>query len=393
MNSSELRRPPALVLFLALCVVLAIVEGSCYAVVRVLASKDAVYQPLAPRGVAHYLQVRDPLLGWPSPQAFGTAPLDSSGARLLPAFPQPGKACVSTYGDSFVFGDEVSAADAWSNQLALRLGCRVANYGVNGYGTDQAYLRFHALQADESSYVVLGVFTNDIVRNVNQLRNLLAPAHEVGLKPRFDIDAHGALYLLPLPSFPTEQLEDVMRRPEQFLEDEYFVPGGPAGVVRASFPYSLTILRALWSYKLYAVLQNKSPYADFYAEQHPSRALPITMGICQKFIDEATTRNKSALVVMFPSRNDLEAFAGQGRWIYQPLIDGLIRKGVTVLNLGPLLLASLHGREPAALFKQLHYNEEGNRLVAQALEQALRALPDRGHARLPELPATSRARP
>ena len=58
-------------------------------------------------------------------------------------------------------------------------------------------------------------------------------------------------------------------------------------------------------------------------------------------------------------------------------MDGLIREEGAVLNLGPHLLASLHGREPAALFKQLHYNEEGNRLVAQALEQALRALPDR----------------
>ena len=145
------------------------------------------------------------------------------------------------------------------------------------------------MTADEAPYAVLGVFTNGIVRNVNQLRNLLAPAHEVGLKPRFDIDAHGALYLLPLPSFPTEQLEDVIRRPEQYLEDEYFVPGGPAGVVRARFPYSLTILRALCSYKLYAVLQNKSPYADYCTEQHPSRALQITLGISQKFIDEATT--------------------------------------------------------------------------------------------------------
>lgn len=393
MNSSELRRPPALVLFLTLCVVLAIVEGCCYFVVRVLASKDAVYRPYTPRGVADYLQVRDPLLGWPSPRAFGTAPLDLSGARLLPAFPQPGKACVSTYGDSFVFGDEVSGADAWSNQLALRLGCRVANYGVNGYGTDQAYLRFHALQTDEAPYVVLGVFTNDIVRNVNQLRNLLAPAHEVGLKPRFDIDAHGALYLLPLPSFPTAQLQDVVRRPERYLEDEYFLPGGPAGVVRASFPYSVTILRALWSYKLYAVLQNKSPYADFYTEQHPSRALQITIGICQKFIEEASARKKSALVVMFPSRNDLEAFIAQGKWIYQPLIDALLRDGAAVLNLGPHLLASLHGREPAALFKQLHYNEEGNRVVALTLEQALRALPDGGHARLPAIPASTSARP
>ena len=32
--------------------------------------------------------------------------------------------------------------EAWSNQLSRLVGCRVANYGVSGYGSDQATIRF-----------------------------------------------------------------------------------------------------------------------------------------------------------------------------------------------------------------------------------------------------------
>ena len=37
--------------------------------------------------------------------------------------------------------------DGWIEQLSRKLGCRVANYGVHGYGTDQAYVRFTRMTA------------------------------------------------------------------------------------------------------------------------------------------------------------------------------------------------------------------------------------------------------
>ncbi len=393
MSDTAARISPVLLVLLTLLIVLTLLEGLSYIMVEVLVGKDAIYRPRALRGVENYLSARDPVLGWPSPQTYGVNALDRSGARILPAFPEPGQACVSTYGDSFVFGDEVEAVNAWSNQLALMLGCRVANYGVNGYGTDQAYLRFHGASEDESRYVVLGYFSSDIVRNINQLHNLLAPIHEIGLKPRYVIDASDTLQLLPLPSFAATQLEDVIAHPERYLNHDYFVPGGPAGVLHASFPYSLTIARALFSYKLGAVLRGHSPYVNFYDERHPSHALEITTRIGRMFFLEAAARKQSALVVMFPSRHDMESFAQSRAWIYQPLLDQLAEDGRPVVNLGPLLFEALHGRAPATIFRVLHYNEEGNRLVAQALNKALHALPGPGFKAPRAIPVDSTARP
>jgi hypothetical protein len=372
-TATDARVSPVLLWSLTIALTLAVIEAASYGMVHVLASKAAVYSPPQLRDVERYLRARDPVLGWPSPQSHGGKPFDRSGARVLPAFPEPANACVAAYGDSFVFADEVDDAAAWTNQLALSLGCRVANFGVNGYGTDQAYLRMSATKSDESRHLVLGVFTHDIVRNVNQLRNLLAPTDEIGLKPRYVIDEHDDMQLLVLPDFAGSQFADVMRFPEKYLPHDYFVPGGPAGVVRAEFPFTLAVARSLTSYKLAALLRGRSPYEAFYEPRHPSMALDITARLCGKFASDAAARGKTALVVMFPSRQDLEQFAATGRWIYQPLLDRLGADGQPTLNLGPALLAALGEREPAALFKILHYNEEGNRVVAAAVERALGA--------------------
>jgi hypothetical protein len=93
-----------------------------------------------------YLQERDPLLGWPT-KIFLAQHADIYGARPSPANLQLADqhVCISVYGDSFTFSDEVSDAEAWPNLLAEELRCEVRNYGVSGYGVDQAVLRFEKI--------------------------------------------------------------------------------------------------------------------------------------------------------------------------------------------------------------------------------------------------------
>jgi hypothetical protein len=74
------------------------------------------------------------------------------------------------YGDSFVFGSAVDDEHSWGNQIAKRLSCRVQNFGVPGYGTDQAYLRFLHNDADQAPQVILNILFENVARNVNQNR-------------------------------------------------------------------------------------------------------------------------------------------------------------------------------------------------------------------------------
>ena len=108
--------------------------------------------------VAEYFATRDPVVGWPTSVALRTDRYDETGARRSPAYPATQAPCAATFGDSFTFAAEVSDADAWPNQLSAMLDCRVANYGVGGYGTDQAMLRFLQTEVGPASIIVLGLF-------------------------------------------------------------------------------------------------------------------------------------------------------------------------------------------------------------------------------------------
>jgi hypothetical protein len=64
--------------------------------------------------------------------------------------------CGSAWGGSFTFGDDVADADAWPRVLSGKLGCEVANFGVDGFGFDQTLLLFQEQQPHDS-IVILGM--------------------------------------------------------------------------------------------------------------------------------------------------------------------------------------------------------------------------------------------
>jgi hypothetical protein len=109
----------------------------------------------------------DDELGWPSPRDAVAPPRDQTGAKYNPDFSPSEYPCASAYGPSFVWGDDIPLADGWVEQLSRKLGCRVANYGVSGYGTDQAYVRFLHLRQDEAPVTLFGISPENIMQNAS----------------------------------------------------------------------------------------------------------------------------------------------------------------------------------------------------------------------------------
>ena len=137
-----------------------LVESIAWLGCRFLAQKGVIYRPVQSAVYDQYLMERDPLLGWPS--------ISSSQQRHSPMHQNEAIPCVSLFGDSFTFAAEVSDSEAWGNVLAGLLGCRVANYGVGGYGSDQAFLAMKSRPADGAGVVFLNHLSENILRNVNQ---------------------------------------------------------------------------------------------------------------------------------------------------------------------------------------------------------------------------------
>jgi hypothetical protein len=146
------------------------------------------------------------------------------------------------------FSDEVEDQFAWGNVMAERLGCRVANYGVGGYGTDQAQLRFerHVAQGRElGDVIVMGLLPANLNRTVNQWRYFLVPSNPFGFKPVFSIEAEGVV-LNPVFDGDFEQLQYLAKNPQHYLLHDEYVPGSEnflAPINTPRFPYSWSLFK------------------------------------------------------------------------------------------------------------------------------------------------------
>lgn len=154
----------------------------------------------APALYPAYVEVRDPVLGWKI--YFYHSQLDELGERITPAFPDPRAqpAMISLYGDSFTFSPGVLPEESYANVLSKLVGRRVNNFGVGGYGTDQAYLRFKTQRNDPAGVVILGHLSDNVMRNVNQFHDLIGSLGQPAcmFKPRFLVDGKGNLQLVPV---------------------------------------------------------------------------------------------------------------------------------------------------------------------------------------------------
>jgi hypothetical protein len=319
-----------------------------------------------------YLATRDPELGWPAPRDLGGRRYDASGSRHVPAFPTPGNECVTLYGDSFTYSTDVDHVDAWGNVLATRLGCRVANFGVGAYGTDQAMLRFEANAADRAPVSILGFFVRDVLRNVSRYLQLDSTNLPTGFKPRFVADG-GALRFLPIPRIDPAALDAFAAEPERFLQEETFLPDTRFGPVRVRPPFSITLARLVASDRVIAMLRGRPNWGDFLVPGHPSGGYEVTLGIMTRFHDDCRARGKRCLVLLFPAPSSLAHRARTGRSVLHDLMEGLSQHGIDYLDLEHGITRHLGSRPYEELLSgpNGHHYAEGDRVVATLVHEEL----------------------
>ena len=363
-----------------LLLVLAAAEGLSYAAGRILQQKWGMWRvPTKPKAVKEalpydeYLRRRDPVVGWPYPMQYG-ADLDVNGAQRNPHFPDgPAKgSCVSLYGDSFTQGGDVSADDKrWGNLLSRELSCYVANFGMGGYGTDQAYIRFLENRSDPSAVVIFGIQTADVVRNLTRIRDLENYEKWYALKPRFILDSAQKLRLVPIPNLTEDEYLRVLteRSPQLVLEHETLHPGGPAGAVKLQFPYTLSVASNVLRFHGFRARVLRYPeWMALLERGHPLHGLEITVGITREFAQLAARRGKTPVVAILPHPDDFAYFLKKGIWPYHTIVEELHQAQVVHADFGPYLLAAAKqgGKRVTHYFGPTgHYNDDGNALVAR----------------------------
>jgi len=361
-------------IFLLIGIVILPLEIMSFVAGKFLAHQTLMYDPPRFENYADYLKSRDPILGWPSRNTFGKGEFDSSGSRVVPQFPDPTlPSCAALFGDSFTWGDEVTPEQAYGNVLSRLMGCRVANYGVGGYGTDQAYLRYDKVIKDSAPIVILGHFSDNITRNINQERGFLTN-QPLGLKPRFTLDGD-KLKLVPLPTLTEAEHLSLGTHARELLPYDYFGPGGPSGIHSLKFPFTLSVLGTIQHYRIQARIKGIPSYAPFYDPEHPSHALQVTEAIINAFINESHRRGQKPMVLLIPDEKDLRWFRDHGTLPFAELAKRLRHTGIIVPEIAESLYKDLGSRDPCELFTHCgggHFNPEGYKKLAEIVFSKLK---------------------
>jgi len=352
---------------LLISVVVLPLELLSYGVGKFLVHKSLMYDPPEFENYRTYLKNRDPVLGWPSRKSFDQGSFDRSGSRIVPNFPDPEfPSCAALFGDSFTWGDEVTHEQAYGNVLSGLMGCRVANYGVGGYGTDQAYLRYKTVIKDTAPVVILGHFSDNIVRNINQDRGFLTN-QPLGLKPRFILETN-QLKLVPLPELTESEHLRLGSNARELLPYDYFVPGGASGIHSLKFPFTQSVLSAFQHYRIQARIKGNPSYAQFYDPEHPSQALQVTEAVIDAFVSEAHRRGQRPMVLLIPDEKDLRWLRDHGILPYAELAKRLRSAGVIIPEIAEMFNKDLDGRDPCELYTRCpggHFNPYGYRRLAE----------------------------
>ncbi len=237
----------------------------------------------------------------------------------------PTKNCrVNMFGDSFMSFTPYKLVEyknefiSPENLISKKTGCKIFNYGVDGYGSDQAFLKFknqikkkNILPGD---VVILSHLTENILRNSTRNLRLLYPSAEAkstSLKPKLTLN-NGKLSVLSIPKNLTKiELVEInqkgvtakTKKEENSLFILNAVKGSPSEI---QFPYTLNLTKAFFSWHLLPRFYGKEKWYPFYSED--SIDYLITKKILKEFHNTSINNGYKSITLDLPLANDFNKF-------------------------------------------------------------------------------------
>ena len=148
--------------------------------------------------------------------------IDYRGARIgFPFWDPKSTQKIALFGDSFCMSREVADNETIGWHLSERSKCAVENYGVGGYGLDQAFLRLkHVLSVknkkEKLTDILLIITPYTLARAVSVYRHYLEPGNTLAVKPRAAISRDGSLFFVPSPLKKKTDLKSLSRFSDHF---------------------------------------------------------------------------------------------------------------------------------------------------------------------------------
>lgn len=334
-------------------------------------SRDRIQAMLAGRFTYH---VHDPFLGW-TLRPNGTSDIGRTNSQAIRAdrefelTPPVGFIRVSAFGDSFTHGDEVRTENTWEESL-MRIDPRleVLNFGVAGYGLDQAFLRYQRDGVRFRSHIVLiGFLSENIFRSVNVFRPFYTHYGPSLAKPRFIVVDEELLLIenpLPDPSDYVRLLNDEANELTKLGQNDFFFNKG-------YHQNSFDLLPSVRILKVLANSMSEQVSTDSIIKQgeyNPeSEAFKVTLRLFDEFYRLCLENDSTPIVLLFPGRRDFNRRSRR----YGILLEHLARSNYRYIDLMDAFESYGWNGDFDPFFMRGHYSPLGNRIVAEWISEYL----------------------
>lgn len=275
---------------------------------------------------------------------------------------------IALFGGSYTVG---SREKGWWRELEkelhrLGVSAEVLNFGVVGFGMDQAYLRWKRDAAAYHPHVVLfGFAAGNCYDNVNVVR--VFRDFDTGIpftKPRFVLTG-GQLSLFNSPTPAPEKIPAILEEIDA------------SGLAARDLLYHPTEFRPRWwrYSRFLALIEAKTSrsgshmtHERFYRlEGEPAQ---LALAIMRQFQTEVEAAGSVFLVAHLPYHTELEAWKSSGKFPFAGLYEELQRTG-TVLPTEQAILDACGGKPTMTFFHDGHYNNTLQTAVGQALARMI----------------------
>lgn len=321
-----------------------------------------------------------PVRGWKydSSRVSDTEHISRQGVRSLRDYapePAPGTKRIAAFGDSYVYCAEVGDGETWPHLIEAGWNAEVLNYGIGGYGADQAFLRFQDDGLSLKPQIVIMGFTALMgTRMVSRYRRFEDPRDGVGFKPRFAVEGD-ELRFIPAPVTTREDAEQLLNNPGKAVEfgkdDFWYHPP-----VLEHWLYNTSATYRLMSYAAYKMDRLYISRDRIFRNQllnHDSESFRIMTRMIHDFAVAARDRGAEPIALMLPTWRDVNAFARLGRPSYEPL-RARVESECRVIDPVSRFRTARNARDDS-FTPGGHYSPTGNAIIAEAVAEALQLEP------------------
>lgn len=324
------------------------------------------------------------VLGWDYPPDIAYRDFDgilyrhgSSGERFTcTSYPTT---AIATYGDSFTYCSHVRDEQTWQTLLADELGTNVLNFGVEGYGTDQAFLKNQVHSPDSAKIVMLCILPENINRIVNIYRPFYQYSDPLALtKPLFVRDGHSFKVLRN----PLRNVWDVAK-----LDDPAFLKRlgeldywykldrklPPLG-----FPYILSLVRwrrpmldefAFGANRILQFHQAAHYPWNLFEEPEP---FALMCHIVDLFVKTAEARGATPIIVIMPHKDFVRELMDYHVSRAEKLLSYLKKKQYPTIDLIQAMAAMHPTTAELEEWYDGHATSAGNKVTAEIVGRSLK---------------------